>query len=140
MFFVDTNIFLEFLLRRENTESVLRFLEWAGEKRISLVISRFSVHAIEAILSKTHKDTVLTIFLENLESGENLSVYDTSTEEEKEIVKTGISKGLDFDDALQYYVAKKTGCIAIASFDAHFDKTGLPRKTPLQILKENSAE
>jgi predicted nucleic acid-binding protein len=38
--------------------------------------------------------------------------------------------GLDFDDALQYYVAKKLGVDAIASFDEHFDQLDLRRIEP----------
>jgi predicted nucleic acid-binding protein len=47
-------------------------------------------------------------------------------------------EGLDFDDALQSYVAKKLGA-KIVSFDKHFDKVkGLSRSRPEQVVKGRS--
>jgi len=45
---------------------------------------------------------------------------------------------LDFDDALQSYIAKKLG-VKIVSFDKHFDKVkGLDRVTPEDIVKNSN--
>ena len=44
------------------------------------------------------------------------------------------SIGLDFDDSLHYYVAKKLGVEAIISFDKHFDRVDLVRKEPSDFL------
>jgi len=41
----------------------------------------------------------------------------------------------DFDDALQYYVAKKLGAKAIVSFDKHFDGLDVPRLEPKQVIQ-----
>ncbi|MEM2902731.1 MAG: PIN domain-containing protein [Candidatus Bathyarchaeia archaeon] len=41
---------------------------------------------------------------------------------------------LDFDDALQYFVAKKLGVEVVVSFDRHFDKTDVERKEPRDFL------
>jgi predicted nucleic acid-binding protein len=41
---------------------------------------------------------------------------------------------LDFDDALQYYVAKKLGVDAIISYDKHFDELDVSRQEPLEII------
>ena len=41
---------------------------------------------------------------------------------------------LDFDDSLQYYVAKKLGVKAIVSYDKHFDKTDIQRKEPSDFI------
>ncbi len=37
---------------------------------------------------------------------------------------------LDFDDAIQYYIAKKFGVEAIISYDKHFDTVDIKRKEP----------
>jgi predicted nucleic acid-binding protein len=42
--------------------------------------------------------------------------------------------GRDFDDALQYYVAKKLGANAIISFDKHFDGLDVPRLEPKDAI------
>jgi predicted nucleic acid-binding protein len=42
--------------------------------------------------------------------------------------------GLDFDDALQYYVAKELGVDAIVSFDEHFDRLDIRRLEPRNLL------
>jgi len=45
-------------------------------------------------------------------------------------------KKLDFDDCLQYYVAKKLGAEAIVSFDKHFNGLDIPRKEPEEVLSK----
>jgi len=47
-------------------------------------------------------------------------------------------ESLDFDDALQYYVAKRLGAEAIVSFDRHFDKLDVPRIEPSSLLKKRA--
>lgn len=42
--------------------------------------------------------------------------------------------GLDFDDTLQYYMAKKLGVDAVVSFDEHFDNVDLQRVEPRDLL------
>jgi len=41
---------------------------------------------------------------------------------------------LDFDDSLQYYVAKKLGVKAIVSYNKHFGKTDIQRKEPSDFI------
>lgn len=43
---------------------------------------------------------------------------------------------MDFDDALQYYAAKRLGVEAIVSYDKHFDKLDVPRTEPFHILRK----
>ncbi len=136
MFLVDSNIFLEFLLEQQNSDESKAFLKTALEKNVPLVCSLFSIHGIEAILAAKQKLEPLKFFLEDLERSKNILVYSTTIEEEKEIVSISQEIRLDFDDALQYFVAKQMRCQAIVSFDAHFDKTDLKRKTPSEIVQE----
>ena len=44
----------------------------------------------------------------------------------------------DFDDALQYYVAKTLGAEAIVSYDRHFDKLDVPRIEPSELIKKKT--
>ena len=48
--------------------------------------------------------------------------------------------GLDFDDTLQYYVAKKLGVDALVSFDKHFDKVDIRRIELRDLLHSSQAE
>jgi hypothetical protein len=73
-------------------------------------------------------------FLRNLEHSVGLSIYDTSLSDEMAVALISKKIGLDFDDALQYFVAKKLGVEAIASFDEHFDKLDVRRVEPRELL------
>ncbi len=42
--------------------------------------------------------------------------------------------GLDFDDGLHYYYAKKIG-LKLISFDKDFDKTDIKRLEPRDVLR-----
>lgn len=131
MFLIDTNIFLELFLDREKADECEKFLEGVSNGDLEAVVTRFSVHAIEAILNNPK---LILIFLRNIENSLGLTIYDTTIDEEMAISMIMEEKKLDFDDALQYYVAKKLGVEAIVSFDKHFDKLDIPRKEPIEII------
>ncbi len=62
-----------------------------------------------------------------------LYVFDTTLADEvSAAILTGGIK-LDFDDAIQYYAAKKLGAEAIVSFDHDFDDLDIPRLEPHQV-------
>jgi len=69
----------------------------------------------------------ILIFLRNLQNSLGISIYSTSIDDEIATAMLMDKITLDFDDALQYYIAKK-GAEAIISYDKHFDKTDIPRK------------
>ncbi|MEM2437463.1 MAG: PIN domain-containing protein [Thermoproteota archaeon] len=132
MFLIDTNIFLELFLNREKADECERFLEEISNGDLEAVVTRFSIHAIEAILNNPK---LILIFLRNIENSLGLTVYDTTMDEEMAVSMIMEEKKLDFDDALQYYVAKKLGIEAIVSFDKHFEKLDIPRKEPREIIE-----
>lgn len=131
MFLIDTNIFLELFLDREKADECERLLEEVSNGDLESVVTRFSIHAIEAILNDPK---LILIFLRNIENSLGLTVYDTTMDEEIAVSMIMEEKKLDFDDALQYYVAKKLGVEAIVSFDKHFDKLDIPRKEPREVI------
>jgi predicted nucleic acid-binding protein len=94
------------------------------------VVTHFTVHAEASLPDKVSLET----FLRNLEHSVGLYVYDTNLSEEMAAALLSEKMGLDFDDALQYYVAKKLGVDAIASFDEHFDQLDLRRIEPYQFV------
>ncbi|MEM0268877.1 MAG: PIN domain-containing protein [Candidatus Korarchaeum sp.] len=132
MLLVDTNIFLELMLNQERADDCERFLAMISRGEMEGVVTKFSVHAIEAIVNDSR---ILRTFLRNLMNSIGLLVYETSLEDEIAASLLMDRLGLDFDDSLQYYVAEKLGVEAIVSFDRHFDGLGIPRKEPSDFLK-----
>ena len=73
-------------------------------------------------------------FLRNIENSLGLSVYETSISEETAISILMSKINRDFDDTLQYFVAKILGAESIVSFDNHFDGLDIQRKEPKDYL------
>ncbi len=130
---LDTNIFLELLLDQKRANECENLLELVSRGRMEAVVTHFTVHAIEAALGSGKN---LDVFLRNLEHSVGLYVYDTSVSEE--IAISLISKKIDrdFDDAVQYYVAKKLGADPVVSFDQHFDGLDISRVEPHELLRK----
>jgi predicted nucleic acid-binding protein len=133
MLLIDTNIFLELFLGQKKAEDCEKFLEKVSKGELEAVVTKFTIHAAEAILNNP---ALIIAFLRNLQNSLGLSIYETSLEDEvaSSILMDKIK--LDFDDALQYYVAKKLIVDAIISYDKHFDKLDIVRKEPADFLKE----
>ncbi|MCX8183156.1 MAG: PIN domain-containing protein [Crenarchaeota archaeon] len=132
MLLVDTNIFLELFLGQEKAEECEKFLQKISDGEFEAVVSKFTIHAIEAILNKSE---LILAFLRNVQGALGLNVYETSVEDEMAASMLMDKAGLDFDDAIQYYLAKKLGVEAIVSYDKHFDKTDMKRKEPSEFLE-----
>lgn len=131
MILLDTNIFLEMFLKQDRAAQCEHLLDGISEGELEAVVTRFSVHAVEEILGKAE---TASIFLRNLERSTGLVVYDTGN---ADIIATTIVQQktkLDFDDALQYFVAKKLAVDYIVSFDRHFDGLDIERTEPSVLL------
>ena len=131
MILLDTNIFLELLLDQRRAAECEELLELISKGEIEATVTHFAVHAVEAALVTGEK---LEAFLRNLDHCVGLYVYDTNLSDEMAIALMTKRIGLDFDDTLQYYVAKKVGVEAIVSFDEHFDGLDLQRVEPHALL------
>lgn len=130
---IDTNIFLEYLLDQEKADEVEELLNLVAKGNIEGIITSFTLHSLEIILISHKKLSVLIDFLEEMSYLKGLSVYQPGLSEEIEIVESLSKTGLDFDDAYQYYAAKKLNLVLV-SFDKHFDKTNLKRYEPKEIV------
>ncbi|MGA3298346.1 MAG: type II toxin-antitoxin system VapC family toxin [Candidatus Bathyarchaeia archaeon] len=131
MILLDTNIFLELLLDQKRAAECESLLDLISKGRMEATVTHFAVHAVEAALG--NRDDLIA-FLRNLEHSVGLSVYNTSLSDEMAIALIAQKIGLDFDDALQYYVAKELGVDAIVSFDEHFDRLDIRRLEPRNLL------
>jgi predicted nucleic acid-binding protein len=123
---LDTNVFLEYLLNRKNAEDCGKLLAKVSKGEIEGVVTRFSLHSIETV----YKSRLLEGFLANVDRSLGLYVRDTTTAEEMDVAVLSRTIRRDFDDAMQYYVAKKMGAERIVSYDKHFDGLDIPRSEP----------
>ncbi|HBQ28217.1 MAG TPA: VapC toxin family PIN domain ribonuclease [Desulfotomaculum sp.] len=116
MFLVDTNVFLEILLRQDKKESCKKFLD---NNIGNLNITDFSLHSIGVILFKYGKEDILQKFVEDvLPTTQLLSL---PMELYREVVNVRKSLNLDFDDAYQYSMAKYCG-LKVVTMDKDFEK------------------
>ncbi|MEZ0290250.1 MAG: PIN domain-containing protein [Sulfolobales archaeon] len=132
MYLIDANIILEVLYKRGRWEESLKLLNLVKESRIRAYILRFTVHGIAAILGKPN---LVAKFLSEIQTWRGLTVADLTLEEEILACELGDKIGLDFDDSLQYYFAKKKQTLII-SYDRDFDKTDIKRVEPNQVLSD----
>jgi hypothetical protein len=129
---VDTNIFLEFLLDQKRSEECVRLMQMIENTEVEACVTSFTLHGIEVLLERTRKIDGLEKFLDWIINTKNLSVYHTSPQEELGIARMTQTTGIDFDDTLQYFVAKSLGA-ALVSFDRDFDKTDIERIEPRDL-------
>lgn len=132
MILLDTNVLLEFLLGQEKKLDCKRLLEMASSGSLEATVTHFSVHAVEAILGGGED---LAAFLANLERSTGLYVYETTISDEIAAALLAVRIKRDFDDALQYYVAKKIGAEKIVSLDRHFDGLDVERIEPSELTR-----
>ncbi len=116
MFLVDTNVFLEILLRREKKESCKKFLD---NNIGNLNITDFSLHSVGVILFRYDKDDIFRKFVEDVVP--NTKLLSLPIGQYGEVISAGRNLNLDFDDAYQYNMAKYYG-LRLATMDKDFEK------------------
>jgi predicted nucleic acid-binding protein len=99
--------------------------------KIEATIAHFTLHEVCGILDDSSRAAE---FLRLVESPIGFRVFDTALSEEIAIAILAEKIGLDFEDTLQYFVARKVGAKSIVSFDKHLNKVDIARKEPSQIL------
>lgn len=114
MYLVDTNIFLEVLLKQNNNEQCKKFL---NENITKLTLSDFSLHSIGVILFKKKNEALFAKFVQDVIPKINIATL--PTKQYNDLVNTRF--GLDFDDAYQFYIAK-THQLKIVTMDNDFKK------------------
>ncbi len=132
MYLIDANILLEVMYKRERWREAYIFLNSVKKGSLRAYMLHFAVHGISAILGEP---TIVAKFLEELLRWKGLAIVDLPLEEEEAAARIAEKIGLDFDDGLHYYFAKKKN-IPIVSFDRDFDKTDIKRLEPHQVVVE----
>ena len=116
MFLVDTNVFLEILLKQNKKEDCMRFL---NNNIGNLNITDFSMHSIGVILFRYGKEEVFRKFVEDILP--NTRLLSLPIEQYREVVNVKKSFNLDFDDAYQYIIAKYYG-LKVVTMDKDFER------------------
>lgn len=129
MILIDTNIFLEYLLAQEKAEECFKAIETIIDTDINAVISSFSLHSIEVIMLRSGLSNKLREFLGVISEIQYIKVYNTTPEEDIEILDLMKVSKLDFDDTIQLYIAKKLNALLL-TLDRHFDNI-----TEVKVIK-----
>ena len=122
-------MFLELLYKRDRWRECRDFLNKVKAGAIKSHVLHFTLHGISAILGDPK---LVSRFLSEIATWRGLTVIDLSIDEEVVASELANGVGLDFDDGLQYYYAKKAG-LQIVSFDRDFDKTDVKRVEPKDV-------
>ena len=116
MFLVDTNIFLEILLRQDKKEDCKSFLE---NNIGNLNITDFSLHSIGVILFRYGKEDIFQKFVVDVIS--NTKLLSLPMELYRGVVDVRKRLNLDFDDAYQYSMAKYYE-LKVVTMDKDFER------------------
>ncbi|AEA13593.1 PilT protein domain protein [Thermoproteus uzoniensis 768-20] len=129
MYLIDANVFLELLYRRQRWRESYRFLERVRAGDVKAYVLQFALHGISAILGKPE---LVKVFLAEISTWRGLDVIRSDVADEIRAAEEAVRVGLDFDDGIHYFYAKRLG-LTLVSFDKDFDKTDLKRLEPGEI-------
>jgi predicted nucleic acid-binding protein len=130
-YLVDTNIWLESLLRQERANISDSFLINISTTR--LFMSDFSLFSIGIILDRYNKIDTFDEFIEDVFNSGSLTLLSLTPNEILSVSQTIISTNLDFDDAYQVAVAEKYN-IKIVTFDRDFSRANIEAVSPEALI------
>ena len=115
--FLDANVILDFVLKRENYQSVKVLFELEEKNKIKLFMSTSILHIIAHWITKyLGSGTAKTIMLKILDHIKVLEGNHDSS------IKALESDFTDIEDAIQYYIALHIKMDFIISLDKNFQK------------------
>ncbi|MEM2823637.1 MAG: PIN domain-containing protein [Thermofilaceae archaeon] len=128
---IDANVFLEVLYKRGKWEESRALLEKVKAGAARAYVLHFTLHGISALLGKPE---LVSRFLAELSTWRGIEVVETTVEDEILACELAGAKGLDFDDGLVYYLAKRLK-VPIVSYDRDFDGLDVERLEPGEALR-----
>ena len=131
MYLVDSNIWLERLLEQERSDEVGRFLDYITSDR--LFITDFAFHSIAVIMDRLKRMNTFLKFVQDVFIDGSVSLIHLTPDDSHFIKDIMNHYNMDFDDAYQYFAAKKYD-LTIISFDSDFDRTDLGRRCPEEVI------
>ena len=127
--FVDTNVFLDLILKRENFHDALLVFNAVEKNLFSGVILDITIVNIDYIAKKQIKDIKDFIRIVNA----NFSVTGVSNEM---ILQALEVKNGDFEDTLQYLSAKNHECDCVITNDKNFYKAELETLSSNEFVRK----
>jgi predicted nucleic acid-binding protein len=116
MFLIDTNIFLEILLRQEKSELCKQFIR---THQGGLYLSDFSLHSIGVIVFRVKKPELLTQF--SVDMLPCLDLVSLPSGEYEKVATKSAALNLDFDDTYQLLTAQSFH-LTLATLDKDFKR------------------
>ncbi len=117
MYLVDTNIFLEILLKQDKSNYCKSFLE---KNIAALHISDFTLHSIGVILFKQNEVQLFLKFISD--TLPNVDLISLPKSKYDELIKVKSKFDLDFDDAYQFGLCQHFN-LKLVTMDRDFKKT-----------------
>ena len=132
--FIDTNVLLDLLMERDGYQEAAIIMDMSGSTEFRLSVSVLSMSNIAYVLRKVLNSDELYVALNKLSSF--LHIVSVSSEDYFAAVKL---RTRDFEDALQYFCAKSSGCDCIIIRNIKdFVFSDIPVVSPKNFLAENS--
>lgn len=130
---VDTNVFLEYFLRRENYHDVDRFFLLAAKQYNQTFVTFMSLRDIGYTLHRYLHDEQKTREAQIQVYSMVSKVIGVSADA---AIDSLYSDSKDFEDALQVRAAEEAMCMAIVTFNKKdYIKANIPVFTPMEICK-----
>ncbi|WP_294950892.1 PIN domain-containing protein [Sulfurovum sp.] len=127
--FVDTNIFLDLILKRENFENALLIFNAIEKKYYFGVVLDITLLNIDYVANKQVKDVKAFLRLVN-------SVFEVVGGNNKMFHDALSLKNDDLEDSLQYVSAQKMVCDVIVTNDQNFYAEGIETLTSSTFVKK----
>lgn len=131
--FLDTNVVIDLLGEREDFyDSIAKIVSLADKGKIKLTVSALTYSTVFYILSRFESKEIVKQKIRKFKT-----IAKTADLTDKIIDKGLSSKFSDFEDALQYFCALKTGCtIIITRNEKDFKESEIPVFAPNEYLSK----
>lgn len=129
--FLDTNVVLDFILKRDNfAEDAAMIFDLGERKKLKLTLSSLSINNIDYVVSKIESKKKSRQIIIKL-----LSLVEVLAVDENTIKKAAMSEFKDFEDAIQNFCAEDEGLNHIITRNLKdYKKSNLSVLTPKEFL------
>lgn len=119
---IDSNIFLEFLLKQDKSDKCKDFFQKVVDGDIQAFLSSFNLDSIIMTLGRENiSSKEIAEFVESFLFCKGLHVYNVTFNDRLLALELMDKYDLDYEDALTLQSAISTKSKEIVSFDKHFD-------------------
>ena len=129
---IDTNVYLEFFLKREKHDVVFSFFRYASRFKNQTCVSAMSLRDFGYVIHKYLHDSELTKKLQLQVYEMTSKIVNTSADAAIESIYNDVK---DYEDSLQMITAEEAMCDAIITFNKKdYEKSRVPAFTPDKMI------